>query len=205
MGRENSNWKVSNHSKVFTTKYISGEEWAAKNERTGKFVKYLVLKEPDYVEVIGLDANGNIILIEQDHIASGRGVQAVAGRIEEDESPEKAARREFIEETGWSAGKVYPMGRAVPQSNRFVSLTTPNEAKTAHLFIASDCTAGPRTFDGAEDIKPIIIPFNTAMDCVASGAPLPKLNLRIDDMGTQLLLLKLWEHQRLFPSIKRIP
>lgn len=59
------------------------------------------------VVMVGVTPDGNVILEKQFRPPLGRDViELPAGLVESDESMEVAAKRELIEETGWSAGKL---------------------------------------------------------------------------------------------------
>jgi len=59
------------------------------------------------VVMIGVTPEGNVILAKQFRPPMGREVlELPAGLVESGEKMEEAAKRELIEETGWSAGKI---------------------------------------------------------------------------------------------------
>ncbi len=73
---------------------------------------YYIAEKPNIVIVIPLDSKGRTILMQEFE----RGVQQVgfkfpAGRIEVGESPEQAAHREFLEETGITIGRLASVGQ----------------------------------------------------------------------------------------------
>ena len=94
------------------------------------------------------------------------GLEAIAGRIDGGESPEVAARREAKEETGLDitefvkAADFYPSPGAV------------SEYLYCYIGLADlpDSAAGMGGLDSeAEDIRSMVIPFDTLMAAVASG------------------------------------
>lgn len=63
---------------------------------------YYVLEYPDWVNVIALTEDKQVILVRQYRHAAGEEILEIPGGvIEKDESPEQAARRELLEETGY--------------------------------------------------------------------------------------------------------
>lgn len=69
--------------------------------------EYYVLEYPDWVNVIARTADGRFLLVRQYRHALGETrYELCAGVIDpEDASPEEAARRELLEETGYAGGK----------------------------------------------------------------------------------------------------
>ena len=68
--------------------------------------EYYLLEYPDWVNVLAITDNGSFVMIEQYRHGIDRVVtELCAGVIENGEDPETAARRELLEETGYSGGK----------------------------------------------------------------------------------------------------
>lgn len=93
-------------------------------------------------------------------------LEPVAGRIDAGESPDAAARRETLEETGVAINGLLPVSRYYPSPG----------AMTEYLFSyvgladLSDDVAGIGGLAAeAEDIKSHILSFNALMDLVGSG------------------------------------
>lgn len=125
---------------------------------------FFVVENPDWVNVIAMTRNRELILIEQFR----HGIEEVilelpGGMIDDAEAPETAARRELLEETGFSA-------------DRFVLLGTshPNPAiqnNMIHHFLAIDCekTQSPE-FDEHESVLTKIVSLEKAEELIAAGA-----------------------------------
>ena len=63
---------------------------------------YYVLEYPDWVNVIALTEDNQVVLVKQYRHAAGEEIlELPGGVIEKGESPEQAARRELLEETGF--------------------------------------------------------------------------------------------------------
>jgi len=65
----------------------------------------------DYVCVIATTENGDLLLVRQFRPALDKMVlELPSGHVEEGETPEQAARKELLEETGYIAGEMIPLG-----------------------------------------------------------------------------------------------
>jgi ADP-ribose pyrophosphatase len=69
----------------------------------GSTARFETLRRPDTVLVIPILSNGDIIFAEEKQAGMSPLLHAVGGRIEPGESPEEAARRELLEESGYVA------------------------------------------------------------------------------------------------------
>ena len=76
---------------------------------------FYVLENPDWVNIVAVTKNQEVVLIEQFR----HGIEEVileipGGMIDGDESPETAARRELLEETGFTAKEFIFLGKSRP-------------------------------------------------------------------------------------------
>jgi 8-oxo-dGTP pyrophosphatase MutT (NUDIX family) len=78
-----------------------------------------------------------------------------------DESPEEAARRELVEETGYSGGKWRELCRAELSNSVTDEITI--------LFVASDLDAGPASPEGTEQLQLRWVPFDEVMAMIRRG------------------------------------
>ena len=72
---------------------------------------YYVIERPDAAIIFPLTEDGEVVLVRQYRPPLGRMELGLpAGLVEEGEEPEKAARRELLEETGHAGGGWEPLG-----------------------------------------------------------------------------------------------
>ncbi|WP_100331479.1 NUDIX hydrolase [Bacillus xiapuensis] len=97
----------------------------------GKRAKRELIKHPGAVAILALTEEGKLVLVEQYRKALERSlVEIPAGKLEPGEEPEKTARRELEEETGYAC-------RSLTLLQSFY--TSPGFAdELVHLFIAKD-------------------------------------------------------------------
>lgn len=126
-----------------------------------KFVQHDVVRNP-VVTVFALTDNNEIYLISQYRRLLGRTtLEAVAGFIDEGETPLEAAKRELKEEIGITAGnwkelKVVNTGASVTKGR-------------AYLFLARGLIIGNPQPEDDEEITPVLIPFEKAVEKAING------------------------------------
>ncbi|HMG46577.1 MAG TPA: NUDIX hydrolase [Allosphingosinicella sp.] len=69
----------------------------------GTVASFEKVKRPDTAYVIPVTAAGDLVIVEQTQSGSQTYYGLIGGRIEKDEAPEEAARRELLEEAGLRA------------------------------------------------------------------------------------------------------
>ena len=124
---------------------------------------YYVIERPDAAIVFPLTREGEVVLVRQYRPAIERMELGLpAGLVEEGEEPEKAARRELSEETGYAGGEWEFLG-AVASSPSL-------KDNWAHLFLAQDVerTAPPRP-DEHERVEVVLVPVEELLTKVSAG------------------------------------
>ena len=130
--------------------YVRGMRWTVHGERTVYDSPWVRLSLAD-IEVPGGDRfehhvvrmpvaaagvvvhdrqRGVLLLWRHRFITDTWGWEIPAGRLDAGESPEQAARREVLEETGWSVGELQPLLSYAPMNGI-------SDARV-HLFLAAD-------------------------------------------------------------------
>ena len=67
---------------------------------------------PDWVNVIPVTPQGKVVVIRQYRHGTGEiSLEIPGGVVDAGESHEETARRELLEETGYTAGEIIPIGR----------------------------------------------------------------------------------------------
>jgi 8-oxo-dGTP pyrophosphatase MutT (NUDIX family) len=128
--------------------------------------RYYVMEFPDWVNVVAITDDDQIILVEQYRHASGLvhleipGGSTNPGATPED--PEAAARRELLEETGYE-----------PRETRLIASHFPNPAmqmNRMHTYLALGCrkVAEPN-LDPFEDLRVKTMPLDEAVKRALSG------------------------------------
>ena len=111
--------RVLSEEVVFATKWF---ELVAKSFDLDGEPHYSI-RTQDYVAVIPVTPEGEIVLVRQFRPAVGRfTLEIPCGHIESGELPEAAARKELLEETGYLGYKLVPLGRYSPDTGRMGNL-----------------------------------------------------------------------------------
>jgi len=109
--------------------------------------EFYVLEYPDWINVVALTTDGNIILERQWRHALGIvSTEIPAGVVEAGETPLEAARRELQEETGYTGGEWEPIVTVAPNPGLMTN--------RCHCFLAKGVskTSGQH-LDANEDLQ----------------------------------------------------
>ena len=124
---------------------------------------YYVIERPDAAIVFPLTGEGEVVLVRQYRPAIDRVEFGLpAGLVEEGEEPEKAARRELSEETGYTGGEWESLG-AVASSPSL-------KDNWAHLYLARgvELTATQRP-DEYERLEILTVPIEELLPKIRAG------------------------------------
>jgi 8-oxo-dGTP pyrophosphatase MutT (NUDIX family) len=105
------NWKQKKSARVFTSSPFDVLEKIYINPENKKEFTVQILEIPDWVNVIGVNEKGNILLINQYRFGTDQiEIEIPGGYIESGELPQDAAKREFKEETGYKIKNIKQIG-----------------------------------------------------------------------------------------------
>lgn len=125
---------------------------------------FYVLEAPDWINVIPLTKEGEVVLIEQyRHGTSELSLEIPGGMVDDDENPRDTAARELLEETGYEATEIVELGR-----------TRPNPAiqnNWIHTYLARNVVRrGEPKNEGTERTVVRLVSLERIQSLIADGA-----------------------------------
>jgi ADP-ribose pyrophosphatase YjhB (NUDIX family) len=103
---------------VFNTKWFQ----IVARSVPGSAQPYYLVNSTDFVVVVAVDARGKLLLVRQFRPAiNATSLELPSGHVEEGETPEEAARKELLEETGHVGGRFELLTTLSPAIGRFTN------------------------------------------------------------------------------------
>jgi ADP-ribose pyrophosphatase len=135
----------------------------SRSPRTGITHRFFVLESPDWINVIPLTPEGNVVMIHQyRHGIEGITLEVPGGMVDIGEDPADSAARELREETGYEAESIVHLGSVDPNP-AFMN-------NRCHSFLAINSRpVSKKQLDGAEDIWYEEIPLSDIPNLIRSG------------------------------------
>lgn len=129
---------TSGYPRIGLTKEVFGCPWFRVHEETWDDFSgldrqpFYRIESSDGVLVLAITHNGKIILVRQfRHAIQRNTLEFPAGTIDGSQSPEMAAARELLEETGYRSSRLVGLGSGHLMVNRFSS--------RGYFFLAQNC------------------------------------------------------------------
>ncbi|MEX2463626.1 MAG: NUDIX hydrolase [Balneolaceae bacterium] len=156
-------WDIVQDKKVYETPVFSLHEIKLIPDQKNTTVDFFVLDAPEWINVIALTPENEILLVEQYRAGIDQSsLEIPGGIVDENEDPLDAAKRELAEETGFTSEYWTKIGKASSNPailNNYI-----------HLYFAIDCIkTGQQEPDGTEDILVHQIPLKDFFDLIKNG------------------------------------
>lgn len=161
MNTEVETWETVESKEIADCRVFKVREDSARSgTKTGKFY---VIENPDWVNVIAVNKDSEVVLIEQFRHGIGETILEIpGGMIDGDEEPEAAARRELLEETGYAAKDFVFLGKSRPNpainDNWLYHFAAFNAEKRADV-----------KFDEHESVNTKLYPLKSIPELIRSG------------------------------------
>lgn len=135
----------------------------SRSPRDGTLHDFYCIEAPDWINVVPLTANDEVVMIEQyRHGTEEITLEIPGGMVDPGESPHEAAARELFEETGYE-----------PHKLEFLGKTRPNPAiqdNWIHTFLAREVTfKSAPVFDSTEQTAVRLVPLPDVHALIADG------------------------------------
>ena len=160
---EGGGWKRLGSERLMETPYFALR--SDKLRLPGGAVKdpYYVVERPDAAIILPLTGEGEAVLVRQYRPPLERMELGLpAGLVEEGEKPEAAARRELLEETGYSGGEWEPLGALASSPSL--------KDNWAYLFLARGVEEmAPPDPDEHELVETVRVPVGELLGLIRAG------------------------------------
>jgi len=143
-----SRWTLQRSRTIYHSPIATLVEESRRDPRRGVDVPFFVLKFPDWVNIVPVTDDGRVVLVRQYRAGmDAMTLEIPGGTMDEGETdPAVAARRELLEETGYTADDFLYLGRVVP--NPAI------QGNFCHFYLASGARpTGPQNLDPSEEIS----------------------------------------------------
>lgn len=125
-----------------------------RSPRTGAEIGFFLMDTPDWVNVLPITDDAEVVMVRQFRHGSGRvSLEIPGGLIDAHETdPAAAAARELREETGFAARTIECIGVMNPNPSMMTN--------RCHAFLATGCRRiGDLQMDPGEDIEVVTVPL----------------------------------------------
>jgi len=121
-----------------------------------------IIRHPGASAIVPLTENNTLLMIKQYRHATGGFIWEIpAGTLDPDETPLQCAKRELIEETGFSAKAWQRLGEITPLPGY--------SDERIHIFLATDLTPASQDLDMDEILHVHEISFDEAVKMIQRG------------------------------------
>jgi 8-oxo-dGTP pyrophosphatase MutT (NUDIX family) len=161
MERKHGAWTVKSSERIYADEFA--EFWVDEVLKPdGEPGRRATMRMKPGVSVLAIDDEGFAHLVKTFRYAVGKEcVEVVQGSMEDDEEPERAARRELKEELGAEAEELTDLG--------LVDAITSQVFSPARLFLARGLSFGETETDSTETLRPFKVKFDEAVRMVMDG------------------------------------
>jgi ADP-ribose pyrophosphatase len=157
-------WTVIETEKLHALRIFDLYRERSRSPRTGVAHDFYVLHGVDWCNIVPLTEGDEVVMIRQYRHGTREVTLEIPGGMVDatDPSPLEAARRELLEETGYAADSVEPLGVIHPNPAM--------QRHACHTFVARGARrVSGQKFDQTEDIEVVLVPLREIPARVASG------------------------------------
>lgn len=160
--------KILANSKKFSNKVFNCSVFTIRCDnyfitKTNNTHNFFIIEPNDWANIVAITSNEEVILVKQYRYGTEKfTLEIPGGMIDKGETPEIAAKRELLEETGYLAKNLQLIGVADPnpaiQSNK------------CYMFLATELEfTGSTYLDNTEEVDIITVALNKIPDMIEKG------------------------------------
>ena len=156
-------WIHENRELVADQRIFQVFQMQAVSPRTGEYRRLSVLQATDWVNVVALTPQKEVVLVRQfRHGTREFTLEIPGGMVDPGETPAQAAARELLEESGFAGDDPVALGAVSPNPALFDN--------HCHSFLIGNCRkiAEP-ALDHGEDIEVLLKPWDEIPAMIAAG------------------------------------
>lgn len=157
-------WNILATKELISNRYISLYEDKVKLPNGMIIDDFYRVKVPNSSAVVALTDDMNIVLIKQYRYCYEKELLELPSGVfeEKEKDPLVVARRELLEETGYTSDNWTYLGATIENAAKMTNY--------AHMFMATGCKkVRSQKLDSTEDIEVLIMPFSEAIDKAMNG------------------------------------
>ena len=157
-------WKKINSEIITENKIFTLWENKCLSPKDGKKYSFLSLDTCDWVNIIPLTKDNEVILIKQFRHGNNEITLEIPGGMtdREDKSPQESALRELVEETGYTCNEMIKLGECSPNPAIFNNLL--------HIYLAKNVEKKyEQNLENTEEIEITKVHINRMPSLIKSG------------------------------------
>jgi 8-oxo-dGTP pyrophosphatase MutT (NUDIX family) len=158
------NWEIEKSEYIVSDKWLKVRSDKCRMPN-GRIVEpYYIIEYPDWINVVGITKEKDVVFVKlYRHGIAKTVLELPSGTIEAcDKAPVEAAKRELLEETGYTSDNFLQTGIVSPNPSNHTNLN--------YCFIAKDLELVSKPqLDCTEEIETILIPVEKAIDMFTNG------------------------------------
>lgn len=156
-------WKLIKSEKINAYKIFSTRKDISLSPVTGKEHDFYVVEVPDWVNVVAITSDNQVVLIEQyRHGTESVTLEIPGGTVDPGESSLEAGKRELLEETGYASDDWIGIGKVHPNPAM--------QNNACYTFLARGARKiQVQSFEGTEDIAVSLTPASNIQNLVSEG------------------------------------
>ena len=157
-------WTVFQDRIILKTPIVTIKAGPVRCRRSGKQKDFYLFDFPDWVNVVALTPDKDMVIIRQFRYGSNRmEIEIPGGMVNDQEPPVDAGCRELLEETGYAGSNARIIGKVCPnpaiQRNYCYTVLVENAVQEAEPDM-----------DDMEDIECFLLPDREVFKLIATGA-----------------------------------